>query len=240
MQRLFTPLVLGPALLAQITTGLKLGDACPAFSLPGTDGKLHGPASAMPLLVVFLSTECPFVRGTQGRIQAYAAKYAGRVTVIGINADEEYDHGKESLAAMQAQARQQGFSFTYLKDEPQATARTFGAVCTPDFFLFDVARKLVYRGRLDDGGLDPAQVKTRDLELATEAVLSRRAVPRSRWRHGRKAPKPATPRPISRNGRRSSRSRVPRTPRCRSWRRRSWSTARSRSATFRTCRTSRR
>jgi thiol-disulfide isomerase/thioredoxin len=128
------------------------------------------------MLVVFLSTECPYVRGTQGRIQAFAAKYAGKVVVIGIDADEVYDHGKESLAAMQSQAKKQGFSFAYLKDEPQTTARAFGAVCTPDFFLFDASGKLVYRGRLDDGGLDPAKVKTRDLELATEAVLNQRAV----------------------------------------------------------------
>jgi thiol-disulfide isomerase/thioredoxin len=177
MKRLLTALVLTPSLLAQVPAGLRLGDACTVFSLPGTDGKLHGPASATPMMVVFLSTECPYVRGTQGRIQAYAAKYAGRVAVIGINADEVYDNGKESLAAMLVQAKKQGFSFACLKDESQATARAFGAVCTPDFFLFDAARKLVYRGRLDDGGLDPAKVRTRDLEVATEAVLSGKAVP---------------------------------------------------------------
>ncbi|WLT31585.1 thioredoxin family protein [Geothrix sp. PMB-07] len=177
MKRFLPVLFFTSALVAEAPAGLKLGDPCPSFSLPGTDGKVHGPVSSKPLMVVFLSTECPFVRGTQGRIQAYAAKYAGRVAVIGIDADDIYDHGKESMAAMQAQAKQQGFTFTYLKDEPQTTARAFGAVCTPDFFLFNASGKLVYRGRLDDGGVDPSKVKTRDLEVATEAMLGGKPIP---------------------------------------------------------------
>jgi thiol-disulfide isomerase/thioredoxin len=122
-------------------------------------------------MVVFLSTECPYVMATQGRINAYAQKYAGKVAVVGINANDVDTYAKESLADMQAQAKGQGFVFPYLKDEAQAVTRTFGAVCTPDFFLFNSSRKLVYRGRMDDSWRDPSSVKVRDLEAATEALL---------------------------------------------------------------------
>ena len=165
-------LLLAPTLLAQAPAGLKLGDPCPLFLLPGTDGKPHGPESATPLLVVFLSTECPYVMATQGRINAYAKQFAGKVTVIGINANDVDSHAKESLADMTAQAQGQGFVFPYLKDEPQVLTRAFGTVCTPDFFLFDGTRKLVYRGRMDDSWRDAAKVTVRDLEAATLALLA--------------------------------------------------------------------
>ncbi|WP_306590845.1 thioredoxin family protein [Geothrix sp. 21YS21S-4] len=165
------------ALVAQAPAGLKLGDPCPAFSLPGTDGKAHAPQPGkQPLLVVFLSTECPYVMATQGRINAYAKHYEGKVQVIALNANDVDTHAKESLADMKAQAQGQSFVFPYLKDEPQTTARTFGAVCTPDFFLFDAQRKLAYRGRMDDNWKDASQVKARDLEAATDALLAGRPV----------------------------------------------------------------
>lgn len=176
MTRFLLPLLLTPILAAQVPTGLKLGDPCPAFRLPGTDGKAHGPESETPLLVVFLSTECPYVMATQARINAYAKQHAGKVKVLAINANDVDTHAQESMAAMQRQAQGQGFVFPYLKDEPQAVTRAFGAVCTPDFFLFDASRKLVYRGRMDDSWRDPAKVTVRDLEAATQAVLAGRPV----------------------------------------------------------------
>ena len=177
MNRLLASLLLASALVAQVPAGLKLGDACPPFSLPGTDGKLHGPESSTPVMVVFLSTECPYVMATQARINAYAKKFAGTVTVIAINANDVDTHAKESLAAMQAQAKGQGFVFPYLKDEPQTVTRAFGAACTPDFFLFDAKRKLAYRGRMDDSWRDPSKVTVRDLERATEALLAGKPIP---------------------------------------------------------------
>jgi thiol-disulfide isomerase/thioredoxin len=176
MNRLLPALFLASALVAQAPAGLKLGDACPAFSLPGTDGKPHGPEASTLMLVVFLSTECPYVLATQARINAYAKKYSSRVTVLGINANDVDSHARESLKDMQAQAKGQGFVFAYLKDGPQVVTRTFGAACTPDFFLFDRARKLAYRGRMDDNWHDPAKVTVRDLETATEALLAGRSV----------------------------------------------------------------
>jgi len=180
VNRLHPAFLLAFALLAPMpahaeSKGLRLGDPCPAFALPGTDGRTHTVEATEPLLlVVFLSTECPYVKATQGRINAYAKHYAGKVRVLGINANDVDAHAKESLADMKAQALGQGYVFAYLKDEPQGVTRTFGAVCTPDFFLFDVQRKLAYRGRMDDNWGDAAKVKARDLEVATEALLAGR------------------------------------------------------------------
>ncbi len=177
MSRPLLALLLGPALLAQAPAGLKLGDPVPAFRLPGTDGREHGPVPGnQPLLVVFLSTECPYVMATQGRIAAYARHYAGRVQVLAINANDVDTHARESLADMKAQAASQGFAFPYLKDAAQAVTRAFGAVCTPDFFLFDGRGRLAYRGRMDDSWRDAAKVTVRDLETATEALLAGRPV----------------------------------------------------------------
>ena len=176
MIRFLPALLLVSTLVAQAPAGLKLGERCPTFSLPGTDGKLHGPASATPLMVVFLSTECPYVMATQARINTYAKQYLGRITVIAINANDVDSHAKESLADMRAQAQGQGFNFPYLKDEPQSVTRAFGAACTPDFFLFDAARTLVYRGRMDDNWRDATKVSVRDLEAATEAILGGKPV----------------------------------------------------------------
>jgi len=183
MTRTLPSLLLVPALVcpaigrAQAPAGLKLGDTCPLFNLPGTGGRLHGPGSSTPLMVVFLSTECPYVLATQARINAYTRKYDGRVAILAINPNDVDSHAKESISDMRAQAQGQGFLFPYLKDEPQALTRAFGAVCTPDFFLFDRAKKLVYHGRLDDSWRDPANVKARDLETATEALLAGKPVP---------------------------------------------------------------
>lgn len=179
MNRRLLTLLLAPALaaFAQAPQGLKLGDPCPAFALPGTDGRTHTQEAKEPLLmVVFLSTECPYVLATQARINAYARQFAGKVAVRAINANDVDTHTKEALADMTAQTQGQGFVFPYLKDAPQAVTRAFGAVCTPDFFLFDAQRKLAYRGRMDDSWRDPAKVTVRDLEAATTALLAGRPV----------------------------------------------------------------
>jgi hypothetical protein len=75
---------------------------------------------------------------------------------------------------MQERARDKAYPFVYLHDETQEVARAFGAVCTPDFFLYEGERKLAYRGRLDDSWKDPSLVRSEELKAAIEAVLSRR------------------------------------------------------------------
>lgn len=171
-----------PALLAaQPAPKLALGAPRPAFALPGVDGRtVDGRSLKGPVVVVFLSTQCPYVLGTEDRLNALARAYAGKVAFVGINSNESESEARrdEGLAGMKAHAGQKGYAFPYLKDESQDVIKAFGAVCTPDFFLFDAGGRLVYRGRMDDNTTPrkDAPVSRHDLRDALEAVLAGRAV----------------------------------------------------------------
>jgi peroxiredoxin len=167
----------GLALAAQSGPKLALGAPRPAFALPATDGKIVDSRSLQgPSVVVFLSTQCPYVLGSEDRINGLAKAYAGRVAFVAINSNESESEQRkdEGLPGMKAHAARKGYAFPYLKDESQAVVKAFGAVCTPDFFLFDAAGKLVYRGRMDDNTTPKrdAPVASQDLKAALEAVLS--------------------------------------------------------------------
>ncbi len=158
------------------STMIPLGTACPNFTLPGADGQLwslhdfHSPA----LLVAVMCNHCPYVQGVDDRINALAEAYAGRCAVVGINANDAVAFPEDSFAAMRKRARTKGYVFPYLWDEEQTVARHLGAVCTPDFFLYDSHRRLAYRGRLDDNWKDAAHVTRQDLKEAIERVLAAR------------------------------------------------------------------
>jgi peroxiredoxin len=155
------------------STMTPLGTACPDFTLPGVDGRLwslhdvHTPA----LLVVVMCNHCPYVQAVDDRINVLAKAYAGRCTVFGVSANDAVAYPDDSFEAMRRRAEAKGYAFPYLWDEEQAFARALGAVCTPDFFLFDARRHLAYRGRLDDNWKDAAHVTRQELREAIEAVL---------------------------------------------------------------------
>jgi len=151
-----------------------LGGPCPSFRLIGVDGRSWGleDFTAPLLLVVIMCNHCPYVIAVDDRINALAEEYAGRCAVVAINANDALSYPEDSFEAMQARAAVKGYRFPYLHDASQSVARAFGAVCTPEFFLFDSARKLAYRGRLDDNWKDAARVQRRDLRQAIEALLA--------------------------------------------------------------------
>lgn len=170
------------ALQGQAGPKLKLGDPAPAFRLPGIDGKvLDSQDLKGPFVVVWLSTQCPYVLGTDARIVALAKAFEGRVRFVALNSNESDSPQRrdEGLDGMRAHARKAGYPFPYLRDESQAVIKAYGAVCTPDFFLFDGAGRLAYRGRLDDNTTPRADapVTSQDLRTAIEAVLAGRPVP---------------------------------------------------------------
>lgn len=168
-------LLLAPALALSAQQGhaLKLGDAMPAFALPGVDGRTLASRDLKgPVLVAWLSTECPVARATEDRINALAKAYQGRITVVGINSNAGEPPYDENLPAMKARAGAKGYAFPYLRDEDQQVVKAFGALCTPDFFLFDAKGRLVYRGRLDDNAMQPSRVTRQDLKAAVDALLS--------------------------------------------------------------------
>ena len=161
------------------STTVILGSPCPDFALPGVDGKVwqRDDFRAPVLLVVIMCNHCPYVQAVDGRINALAKAFTGRCDVVGISANDAKAYPEDGFDAMRSRALDQGFAFPYLHDESQAVAKAFGAVCTPDFFLYDGDRKLRYRGRLDDNWKDAGGVKRQDLRQAIEALVSGLAVP---------------------------------------------------------------
>jgi len=154
----------------------ELGSTCPDFSLPSVDGKKVSLAdfatSAQVLVVMFICSHCPYVKAIEDRLIALAAEFAGRpVAFVGICSNDSYDYPEDAPAALLARWREKGYGFPYLIDESQEVARAFGAVCTPDFFVYDRNRKLAYRGRLDDSWRAPERVQRRELRDAVVALL---------------------------------------------------------------------
>jgi thiol-disulfide isomerase/thioredoxin len=156
------------------STMIPLGTTCPDFTLPGVDGRLwslhdvHTPA----LLVVVMCNHCPYVQAIDDRLNALAKAYVDSCTVIAINANDAVTHPEDSFEAMRGRAKAKGYVFPYLWDEEQTVARALGAVCTPDFFLYDAHRHLMYRGRMDDNWKDAAHVTRHDLQEALDGVLT--------------------------------------------------------------------
>ncbi len=164
------------------STMLTLGTSAPDFSLPDTEGNLVSAKDfkdAPALLVIFMCNHCPFVKhvidGLTGLIKVYQAK---GVAVVGINSNDVEDYPEDRPEMMAKLAEEKGFTFPYLYDETQEVAKAYHAACTPDFFLFDKARKLAYRGQMDDsrpGNNIP--VTGTDLRAALDAVLEGKPVP---------------------------------------------------------------
>lgn len=155
---------------------LPLGTEAPAFSLPDADGATHsldeaGDADAW--LIMFICNHCPFVKHVRQELARLCADYSSRnVGVFAINSNDFDRHPDDSPAKMKEEARRWGYSFPYLVDRDQTVAKAYRAACTPDFFVFDGDRKLVYRGQLDDSRPSNGKPVTgRDVRAALDAIL---------------------------------------------------------------------
>ena len=159
---------------------LKTGAIAPDFSLPGTDGKTHslGSFKHKPVLVIcFSCNHCPYVQAAEERMVAFQRDFGPKgVQLVCINPNDEKVYPEDSFGGMKQRANARGFNFTYLRDESQRVARAYGAQCTPEFFVFDKARKLVYHGRIDDGYKEAGKAKRHDLREAAEAALAGKPV----------------------------------------------------------------
>lgn len=164
------------------STMLPLGTPAPEFSLPDTSGKrvsLEDFRTCKALLVMFISNHCPFVKHVRAELARLGKEYQAKGTgVVAIMSNDVVNYPDDSPEKMKAEAAAAGFTFPYLYDETQAVAKAYRAACTPDFFLFDAAHKLAYRGQLDasrPGNGIP--VTGADLRAALDAVLEGRAAP---------------------------------------------------------------
>ena len=169
-------------MVAVNSTMLPLGTKAPDFRLADTSGKLVSLSdfkSAPALLVIFMCNHCPYVKHVRGGLAQLARDYLPRgVAIAGINSNDVANYPADSPREMAREAKAAGYLFPYLYDETQEVAKAYHAACTPDFFLFDRERRLVYRGQLDDSrpGND-VPVTGKDLRAALDAVLAGQPAP---------------------------------------------------------------
>jgi len=159
------------------STMLALGTRAPDFSLPDYDGRQHAlqdMAAAPALLVAFICNHCPFVRHVRNEFAAFAREYRARgLAVVAINSNDLEAYPQDGPDAMRAEATELGYEFPYLVDATQAVAKAYRAACTPDFFLFDAQRRLVYRGQFDDSRPGNGRPVTgADLRAAVDRTLA--------------------------------------------------------------------
>lgn len=164
------------------STMLPLGTTAPPFSLPDTSSKtvsLHDFKGAPALLVTFICNHCPYVQHVAYSLAKLAKEYQGKgVAVVGINSNDAQKYPSDSPAMMKEEVKRVGYTFHYLYDQSQEVAKAYRAACTPEFYVFDKDRKLVYRGRFDASNPGNAIAPSgEDLRRALDAALSGKPVP---------------------------------------------------------------
>jgi peroxiredoxin len=150
------------------------------FSLKGTDEKIYTLSDfngIKILVIIFMCNHCPYVKAVIERFVQLQAKYGGKgVQLIGISPNDVIAYPEDSYENMKLFVKNYSVNFPYLYDETQETAKKYEAVCTPDIYVYDEARILKYRGRLDDSWKDESKVKSKDLEAAIELLLEEKEI----------------------------------------------------------------
>jgi len=160
------------------STMLELGTPAPDFRLPdvvsGKTVSLGDFAGKKALLVMFLSRHCPYVQHIKHGLASLAKDYSGKpVGIVAISSNYVPDYPADSPQSLKEMAEELGFGFPFCFDESQEIAKAYRAACTPDFFLFDESRRLVYRGQMDGSRKsNDVPVTGVDLRRAIDAVLS--------------------------------------------------------------------
>jgi peroxiredoxin len=149
---------------------LKLGDTAPPFDLPGVDGRNHALADyeGLPLAVVFSCVHCPYVVAWEDRINDVARDYEGRAALVAINSNDRLGDGLDDMVV---RSQEKEFTFPFLRDDSQAIADAYQPSRTPEVFLFDRDRRLVYHGAPDSDHQNPAGALPY-LREALDAVLA--------------------------------------------------------------------
>jgi len=153
----------------------KHGDRIPDFQLIGTDDRIHYSKgfSGKAILIVFMCNHCPYVKPKVPFLVELQEKYqAAGLQIVAINTNNNPDYPEDSFPKMKAYSKKWNLNFLYLLDEDQQIAKTFDARCTPDSYLFNSEKKLVYHGRIDDQHGEPhSEQDTNELEDAIREVL---------------------------------------------------------------------
>ncbi len=147
--------------LLESQISLKKGDSAQDFALMGIDDKMHSLddyADSKGLLVIFMCNHCPYVKAKFDTINQIDEKYKD-IALVGINSNDTVEYPDDSFENMKKIANEKGIKYDYLIDEKQEIAKKYGAVCTPDPFLFDKDRKLIFHGRIDNA-MNPEDTAT--------------------------------------------------------------------------------
>lgn len=181
------------------STMLDLGTEAPDFTLPDIYGgkiSFSDFKNTKAVLVMFVCNHCPYVQHVRDEVINLTKEYQNKdVAVIGINSNDFREYPDDSPEKMREDSEKYGYTFPYLFDATQEVARKFHASCTPDFFLFDMNHKLVYRGQMDDSRPGNGKPVTgADLRKALDAILEGKRAPglqkpsigcNIKWRKGR-------------------------------------------------------
>lgn len=160
------------------STMVKLGSVAPYFNLPDTLGKnvsIEDFDSEL-LIIVFTCNHCPYAKAVEERLIKLGKEYKNDVDFVLISSNDSENYPEDSPKKMAERHTEKGYPFPYLYDETQEVAKAYGAVCTPDIFLYNEGRKLEYRGRIDDNWQNPEQVEREELKMAIEAVLNGKTI----------------------------------------------------------------
>ncbi len=168
------------------STMVELGSPAPAFDLPAANPEADGREGlrralsdfdASALVVVFTCNHCPYARHVEPVLISLANEFAGEgVDFVAISSNDPEAYPEDAFEPMSVRAREQGYPFPYLFDETQETARAYGAVCTPDVFVFGPDRRLAYRGRVDETRPNMGEPTGNDLRNALRELLAEGAV----------------------------------------------------------------
>lgn len=165
-----------PMLQRALKLHLPAGAPAPDFELPGVDGRTHALRDYADKDVVVLiqsCNHCPYVQAWEDRIIAFARDYAPRnVAVVAICSNDPESTPEDAFPEMVDRARRRGFTFDYLHDPDQSLAKALGATRTPEVFVFDASRRLVYHGAIDDNRDEPSAVTSAYLREAVDAALA--------------------------------------------------------------------
>lgn len=157
------------------TNTLSIGSKIPEFNSMGIDGKTYALESFKDnkgLLIIFSCNHCPYVQAYEGRIKSIQSDYKDKgIAVVAINSNDDVNYPDDSFENMKKRAAEQNFNFIYVRDEDQSVARNFDATHTPEIFLFDENRKLVYSGKIDDNWQEPEKVVNHYLRNALNEML---------------------------------------------------------------------
>lgn len=158
---------------------LKTMDAAPDFQLLGVDGKKHALNDYnryQGILVIFMCNHCPYVKAKAKVFNELYEKFGDKIAIIGINSNNSKDYPEDSFENMKKIAKEKGFKFDYLIDDTQEIAKKYGAICTPDPFLFNSNKQLVFHGRIDNA-MKPDDIATEKIMVSNiEKLLSGRKI----------------------------------------------------------------